>query len=59
MTDLKELKIRLLKFENCFVAVGEPPQCMSCVIPIAIRNALNSARAECGNTDTWYRMGEL
>ncbi|XP_011694377.1 PREDICTED: xanthine dehydrogenase 1-like isoform X1 [Wasmannia auropunctata] len=37
-------------------ATGEPPLCMSCVIPIAIRNALNSARAETGNTDDWYRL---
>ncbi|XP_036145981.1 xanthine dehydrogenase/oxidase [Monomorium pharaonis] len=35
---------------------GEPPLSMSCVIPIAIRNALNSARAEAGNTDEWYRF---
>ncbi|XP_039304251.1 xanthine dehydrogenase isoform X1 [Solenopsis invicta] len=35
---------------------GEPPICMSCVIPIAIRNALNSARAEAGNTDEWYQL---
>ncbi|XP_020286836.1 xanthine dehydrogenase/oxidase-like isoform X2 [Pseudomyrmex gracilis] len=37
-------------------ACGEPPQCMTCVIPIAIRYALNSARADAGNTDAWYRM---
>ncbi|XP_036145980.1 xanthine dehydrogenase isoform X2 [Monomorium pharaonis] len=37
-------------------ATGEPSLCMSCVIPIAIRNALNSARAEAGNTDEWYRL---
>ncbi|KAL6263816.1 hypothetical protein P5V15_003899 [Pogonomyrmex californicus] len=37
-------------------ATGEPPLDMSCVIPIAIRNALNSARAETGNTDEWYRL---
>ncbi|XP_077273964.1 aldehyde oxidase 1-like [Temnothorax americanus] len=36
---------------------GEPPLCMSYVIPIAICNALNSARAEVGNTDEWYRLG--
>ncbi|XP_071634820.1 uncharacterized protein [Temnothorax longispinosus] len=37
-------------------ATGEPPLCMSYVIPIAICNALNSARAEVGNTDEWYRL---
>ncbi|KAL0109816.1 hypothetical protein PUN28_013467 [Cardiocondyla obscurior] len=37
-------------------AIGEPPHCMSCVIPIAIRNALNSARAETENTEEWYRL---
>ncbi|XP_011882440.1 PREDICTED: xanthine dehydrogenase-like [Vollenhovia emeryi] len=37
-------------------ATGEPPLCMSYAIPIAIRNALNSARAEAGNTDVWYRL---
>ncbi|KAL0109815.1 hypothetical protein PUN28_013466 [Cardiocondyla obscurior] len=37
-------------------ATGEPPLCMSCVIPIAIRNALNSARAEVGNKDVWYQL---
>ncbi|CAL1679573.1 unnamed protein product [Lasius platythorax] len=37
-------------------ATGEPPLCMSCVIPIAIRKALNSARADAGNTDVWYQL---
>ncbi|XP_018394483.1 PREDICTED: indole-3-acetaldehyde oxidase-like [Cyphomyrmex costatus] len=37
-------------------ATGEPSLCMSCVIPIAIREALNSARADAGNTDEWYRL---
>nr|XP_031846555.1 xanthine dehydrogenase 1-like isoform X1 [Nomia melanderi]XP_031846556.1 xanthine dehydrogenase 1-like isoform X1 [Nomia melanderi]XP_031846557.1 xanthine dehydrogenase 1-like isoform X1 [Nomia melanderi]XP_031846559.1 xanthine dehydrogenase 1-like isoform X1 [Nomia melanderi]XP_031846560.1 xanthine dehydrogenase 1-like isoform X1 [Nomia melanderi] len=37
-------------------ATGEPPLCMSCVIPIAIRNALNSARKDAGNTDVWYQL---
>ncbi|XP_014217161.1 xanthine dehydrogenase-like [Copidosoma floridanum] len=37
-------------------ATGEPPLCMSCSIPIAIRHALNSARADAGNTDLWYQM---
>ncbi|XP_018363392.1 PREDICTED: xanthine dehydrogenase/oxidase-like [Trachymyrmex cornetzi] len=37
-------------------ATGESPLCMSCVIPIVIRKALNSARADAGNTDEWYRM---
>ncbi|XP_025155411.1 xanthine dehydrogenase/oxidase isoform X3 [Harpegnathos saltator] len=37
-------------------ATGEPPLCMTCVIPFAIRKALDSARADSGNTDVWYRL---
>ncbi|KAJ8686880.1 hypothetical protein QAD02_022674 [Eretmocerus hayati] len=37
-------------------STGEPPLCMSCSIPIAIRDALNSARAESGNHDLWYQL---
>ncbi|XP_058788859.1 xanthine dehydrogenase/oxidase-like isoform X2 [Phymastichus coffea] len=37
-------------------ATGEPPLCMSCSIPIAIRYALNSARADTGNNDLWYQL---
>ncbi|XP_011694376.1 PREDICTED: xanthine dehydrogenase/oxidase-like [Wasmannia auropunctata] len=37
-------------------STGEPSLCMSYVILIAIRNALNSARADAGNTDEWYRL---
>ncbi|XP_058788820.1 xanthine dehydrogenase/oxidase-like [Phymastichus coffea] len=37
-------------------ATGEPPLCMSCSIPIAIRYALNSARADAGNYDQWYQL---
>ncbi|XP_014482532.1 PREDICTED: xanthine dehydrogenase/oxidase-like isoform X2 [Dinoponera quadriceps] len=37
-------------------ATGEPPLCMSYTIPMAIRNALNSARADSGNTDVWYPL---
>ncbi|XP_032686991.1 indole-3-acetaldehyde oxidase-like isoform X2 [Odontomachus brunneus] len=37
-------------------ATGEPPLCLSVAIPIAIRHALNSARADSGNTDDWYIM---
>lgn len=40
-----------------FLATGEPPLCMSCCIPLAIRNALDSARADAGNSDPWYRLG--
>ncbi|KAL7291951.1 hypothetical protein TKK_0014241 [Trichogramma kaykai] len=35
---------------------GEPPLCMSCSIPLAIRQALDSARADAGNSDTWYQL---
>lgn len=42
-----------------FIAAGEPPLCMSCSIPLAIRQALNSARADAGNNDLWYQIGKL
>ncbi|XP_061934259.1 uncharacterized protein LOC107992596 isoform X2 [Apis cerana] len=35
-------------------ATGEPPLCMSYAIPIAIHNALNSARKNSGSNDAWY-----
>ncbi|XP_023247177.1 xanthine dehydrogenase-like [Copidosoma floridanum] len=35
---------------------GEPPMCMSCSIPLAIRQALDSARADAGNKDPWYQL---
>ncbi|XP_025993326.1 xanthine dehydrogenase/oxidase isoform X2 [Solenopsis invicta] len=37
-------------------ATGEPPLCMSYVIAIAIRYALNSARADAGYKDEWYQL---
>lgn len=37
-------------------ATGEPPLCMSCVIPIAIRNALDSARKDARNDTLWYPL---
>ncbi|XP_034185073.2 uncharacterized protein LOC117606576 isoform X1 [Osmia lignaria lignaria] len=37
-------------------ATGEPPLCMSCVIPIAIRNALNSARKDAGDSNPWFQL---
>ncbi|XP_066582260.1 uncharacterized protein [Prorops nasuta] len=37
-------------------ATGEPPLCMSCVIPFAIRQALNAARVDSGNKDDWYKL---
>lgn len=36
-------------------ATGEPPLCMACVIPIAIRQALNAARSESGKSG-WYSL---
>jgi len=51
-------KIESINSKNSFAATGEPPFCMSYVIPIAIRNALNSARAEAGNKDVWYQLGK-
>lgn len=44
--------------ENMFAANDELPFCMSYVIPIAIRKALNSARADAGNTE-WYQLGKF
>ncbi|XP_008214986.2 indole-3-acetaldehyde oxidase [Nasonia vitripennis] len=35
---------------------GEPALCMSCAIPVAIRYALDSARADAGNTEVWYNL---
>ncbi|XP_034939273.1 xanthine dehydrogenase 1-like [Chelonus insularis] len=37
-------------------AVGEPPICMSYGIVLAIRNALESARKDAGNTDPWFQL---
>ncbi|KAI4474220.1 hypothetical protein M0802_015718, partial [Mischocyttarus mexicanus] len=36
-------------------ATGEPPICMSCVIPFAIRQALNAARSDAGKSG-WYPL---
>ncbi|OXU29496.1 hypothetical protein TSAR_010099 [Trichomalopsis sarcophagae] len=35
---------------------GEPALCMSYAIPLAVRNALDSARADAGNTEVWYNL---
>ncbi|XP_063993360.1 uncharacterized protein LOC135171019 [Diachasmimorpha longicaudata] len=37
-------------------AIGEPPLCLSFSILLALRNALNSARKDAGNTDPWYQF---
>ncbi|CAK9818034.1 Indole-3-acetaldehyde oxidase [Anthophora plagiata] len=37
-------------------ATGEPPLCMSYAIPIAIRNALSSARADAGDKNSWFKL---
>lgn len=42
-----------------FQAVGEPPLCMSYGIVLAIRDALDSARKDAGNTDVWYPLGKF
>ncbi|KYN05923.1 Aldehyde oxidase 2 [Cyphomyrmex costatus] len=39
--------------------IDEPPLCLSCVIPIAIRKALNSARRDSGNKDLWYQLSKF
>ncbi|XP_011302981.1 indole-3-acetaldehyde oxidase [Fopius arisanus] len=37
-------------------AIGEPPLCMSYSVLLALRNALNSARKDAGNTEPWYEF---
>ena len=44
---------------NYLLATGEPASCLSCSIPIAIRYALDSARADAGNKDLWYQLGKF
>ncbi|KAG5346431.1 XDH dehydrogenase, partial [Acromyrmex charruanus] len=39
-------------------SIDEAPLCMSYVIPIAFRYALNSARAETRIKEKWYRLGK-
>ncbi|KYN35640.1 Xanthine dehydrogenase, partial [Trachymyrmex septentrionalis] len=39
--------------------IDEAPLCMSFVIPLAIRYALDSARTQAWNTDKWYELGKL
>uniref|UniRef100_A0A1B0DPG2 Aldehyde oxidase/xanthine dehydrogenase a/b hammerhead domain-containing protein n=1 Tax=Phlebotomus papatasi TaxID=29031 RepID=A0A1B0DPG2_PHLPP len=36
---------------------GEPTTALAIVVLFAIRYALNSARSDAGNTDTWFQMG--
>ncbi|XP_048511551.1 indole-3-acetaldehyde oxidase-like isoform X3 [Athalia rosae] len=37
-------------------ATGEPPLCTSYAVLLAIRNALDSARSDAGNTDKWFNL---
>lgn len=37
-------------------ATGEPPLCMSVVVLFALKNALQSAREDAGNSDSWFPM---
>ncbi|KYN05925.1 Xanthine dehydrogenase, partial [Cyphomyrmex costatus] len=39
--------------------INEPPLCMSFVIPIAIRSALDSARRDSENVDLWFQLGKF
>jgi len=57
MRDIKRL-MYLINIENMFVAIDESSLCMSYVILIAFRYALNSARADAGNTE-WYQLGKF
>lgn len=41
------------------LATAEPPLCMSCSLPLAIRNAVASARADADvHADRWYAIGK-
>ena len=42
----------------CLSASGEPPLCMSCSLLFAVKRAIESARADAGNTDL-FPLGEL
>lgn len=49
----------LINPENMFAAIDEASLCMSYVIPIAFRYALNSARVEAGKKEEWYQLGKF
>uniref|UniRef100_A0A0K8S633 Xanthine dehydrogenase n=2 Tax=Lygus hesperus TaxID=30085 RepID=A0A0K8S633_LYGHE len=37
-------------------ATGEPPFCLSCTVPLAIRNAIESSRSDSGLNESWFEM---
>lgn len=37
-------------------ATGEPPLCLAVTVLFALKNAIDSARKDAGNTD-WYQIG--
>ena len=51
----KEIETRNTLF---FIATGEPPLCMSVSVLFALRNAVDAARIDAGNSG-WYRMGKF
>ncbi|XP_018402593.1 PREDICTED: xanthine dehydrogenase-like [Cyphomyrmex costatus] len=52
----EDFRVYLRKSSTGSKTIDEPPLCMSYVIPIAIRKALNSARRDSGNKDLWYQL---
>lgn len=55
MEHLVFLKIYLI---ITFLATGEPPICMSSSVFFALRNAVDAARKDAGESP-WYQMGAL
>lgn len=40
-------------------ATGEPAVCLAVAVPLAIRHAVASARADAGTSDLWYPIGKV
>lgn len=53
----KTKNLKLLRF-IFFTAIAEPPICLSIAVPLAIRNALASARSDANSkADKWFPFG--
>ena len=53
------MKIWSLILHFCFhLATGEPPLCMSVSVFFALRNAVDAARSDAGDS-AWYQMGTI
>jgi hypothetical protein len=47
-----------LIWNKCIIsATGEPPLCLSVSVLFALKNAIDSARKDAGNTD-WYQISK-